>query len=239
MHAPKRVLIKLSGEILQGTQPYGIDMKAASALAASIGAIAKQGVEIGLVIGGGNIFRGINLAESGMSRTPADQMGMLATMMNGIALQQAFQQAGFSAVVMSAIDCPRVVEAYQWSKCQEALKSGKIVIFVGGTGNPFFTTDTAAALRASEIGAEALLKATKVEGIYSKDPVKNPDAVFYKHVTYSQILAEKLQVMDATSIALCRSNHIPIYVFKMDLLADENILKKLATGAFGTFVDEK
>lgn len=234
----KRVLIKLSGEILQGTQPFGIDMKAVATLASSIGQLSKQGIEVGLVIGGGNIFRGINLADSGMARTPADQMGMLATIMNGIALQQAFHSIGVSSLVMSALDCPKVVEPYQWNKCNEALANGIIVIFVGGTGNPFFTTDTAAALRASEIGADALLKATKVDGVYSKDPIKFSDAEFYRHITYSQVLAEKLQVMDATSIAMCRSNHIPIFVFKMDLLADEKILNDLSSGTVGTLVDE-
>lgn len=234
----KRVLIKLSGEILQGTQPFGIDMQAASKLATSIGQLSKQGIEIGLVIGGGNIFRGINLAESGMARTPADQLGMLATIMNGVALQQAFDRAGFPSLVMSALECPKVVEPYQWAKCNEALSNGKIVIFVGGTGNPFFTTDTAAALRAGEIRADALLKATKVAGIYSEDPIKNPAAKFYDRVSYSQVLAEKLQVMDATSIALCRSSKIPIYVFKMDLLADGKILNELSTGAVGTLVEE-
>ncbi len=234
----KRVLIKLSGEILQGSQPFGIDMKAAQTLATSIGQFAKEGIEVGLVIGGGNIFRGINLADSGIARTPADQMGMLATIMNGIALQQALQTAGFPTLVMSALDCPKVVEPYQWNRCMEALKSGKIVIFVGGTGNPYFTTDTAASLRASEIGADALLKATKVDGIYSKDPVRHQDAEFYRRVSYSQVLAEKLQVMDATSIAMCRSNKIPIFVFKMDLLGKKNILEDLSSGTIGTLVDE-
>ena len=165
-------------------------------------------------------------------------MGMLATLMNGIALQQAFEQVGFPSLVMSALECPRVVDTYQWTKCNEALSSGKIVIFVGGTGNPYFTTDTAAALRAGEIGADALLKATKVNGIYSKDPLKFPDAQFYPRITYSQVLAEKLQVMDATSIALCRSNNIPVFVFQMELLSKPTLLNDLSTGAIGTLVDE-
>lgn len=234
----KRVLLKLSGEMLQGSQSFGIDMKAAFALSRAIGDLTRQGVEVAIVIGGGNIFRGINLNDAGIARTPADQMGMLATLMNGIALQQAFEQEGFSSLVMSALECPKVVESYQWSKCNEALSNGKIVIFVGGTGNPYFTTDTAAALRAGEIGADALLKATKVKGIYSKDPFKFPDAQFYPHITYSQVLAEKLQVMDATSIALCRSNKIPIHVFQMELLSKPTLLNDLTTGAVGTLVDE-
>ncbi len=234
----KRVLLKLSGEMLQGSQSFGIDMKAAVTLSHAIGQLTQQGIEVGVVLGGGNIFRGINLSDNGIARTPADQMGMLATLMNGIALQQALELAGFPSLVMSALECPKVVEAYQWSKCNEALSSGKIVIFVGGTGNPYFTTDTAAALRASEIGADAILKATKVNGIYSKDPLKYPDATFYPRITYSQVLAEKLQVMDATSIALCRSNKIPVYVFQMELLSKPTLLNDLVTGALGTLVDE-
>jgi uridylate kinase len=234
----KRVLIKISGEMLQGSQSFGIDMKAVAPLATSIGKLSEQGIQIGLVIGGGNLFRGINLKDSGIPRSPADQMGMLATIMNGIALQQAFNSAGYSSLVMSALECPKVVEPYQWAKCNDALSNGKIVIFVGGTGNPYFTTDTAAALRASEINADALLKATKVNGIFSDDPIKNSNAQFYNRVTYSQILAEKLQVMDATSVALCRSNHIPIYVFNMNLLSNEKILNDLSTGAVGTLVEE-
>ncbi len=165
-------------------------------------------------------------------------MGMLATLMNGIALQEAFRKEKIETVVMSALECPKVVESYQWDKCNRALAEGKIVIFVGGTGSPFFTTDTAAALRASEIGADALLKATKVKGIYSKDPVKHPDAQFYPKTTYAEILAEKLEVMDATSITLCSKNRIPIYVFEMGQLGNKNLLNNLSQGTIGTLVNE-
>lgn len=216
----KRVLLKISGELLLGSKPYGIDPAACHTLALALHHLHTSKLEVGVVIGGGNIFRGKDLKELGMQRTPADQIGMLATLMNGVALQQALEAVGCPAQVMSALECPKVAELYTWTKAQSALKDGKVLLFVGGTGNPYFTTDTAAALRASEIQADILLKATKVDGVYNKDPLKYPDAKKYATLSYSQYLAEKLQVMDATSVALCMSNKIPIFVFNMQLLED-------------------
>lgn len=212
----KRILIKLSGEILLGKDRFGIDHDALRNLAVSIKFILNCGHELALVIGGGNIFRGVNLNGLGVSRTPADHIGMLATIMNGIAVQQACESIGVSAHVMSAIDCPKVAESYNWNKATKHLASGHAVIFVGGTGNPYFTTDTAAALRAAEIKADILLKATKVPGVFSDDPLKNKDAKKFDSLTYTQYLAEKLKVMDATSVALCRDSKIPIFVFSMN-----------------------
>lgn len=214
----KRLLLKISGEMLMGTQAFGIDHSAAAEIAKAIHEAHKNGFEIGIVIGGGNIFRGINLKNFGIERTPADQMGMLATLINGIALQQSLAAIGCPAKVLSALECPKAVETYQWSKALDYLSQGNVVIFVGGTGNPYFTTDTAAAMRASEIQADILLKATKVNGIYNKDPLKYPDAHKYDRINYSQFLAEKLEVMDASAIALCMSNKIPVFVFNMNLL---------------------
>lgn len=232
----KRLLLKISGEMLMGRQPFGIDHEASLHIADAIKNIRLSGYEIGIVIGGGNIFRGINLKNLGMERTPADQMGMLSTLINGIALQQALAALGCPAKVLSALDCPMAVESYQWGKALDYFKSGNVVIFVGGTGNPYFTTDTAAAMRASEIHADILLKATKVNGIYNKDPLKYPDAHKYERITYSQILAEKLEVMDATAIALCMSNKIPIFVFNMHLLGRHPMGEILSQMKEGTLV---
>ena len=220
---PKRVLLKLSGEVLMGNKPFGIDSESCERLAIAIQNMQRQELEIALVIGGGNIFRGVNLKQTGIEPTPADHIGLLATMMNGIALERALVSRGAKARVMSAIACPTIIEQYDWRRSKELITSGHILIFVGGTGNPFFTTDTAAALRSSEIQADILLKATKVDGIYSKDPLKYDDAKLFDTITYGQILAEKLEVMDATAIALCRSNRIPIFVFNMQKLFKEPI----------------
>jgi len=224
----KRLLLKLSGESLMGSQQFGISTSACTAIAKNVKEMRDNGLEVAIVIGGGNIFRGVNLKELGMQRTPADHIGMLATLINGIALKQALESLNCDAHVMSALDCPTVAERYNWNHALDTLKTGKVLIFVGGTGNPYFTTDTAAALRASEIHADIILKATKVDGIYNKDPLKHSDAVLYPEITYSQILAEKLEVMDATSIALCRSNKIPIFVFNMQLLGKKPILDILS-----------
>lgn len=224
----KRILLKLSGEILIGSQKFGISDEACRQVASSIKEIRDAGLEVGIVIGGGNIFRGINLKELGMQRSPADQIGMLATLMNGIALQQALASIDCKAQLMSALDCPKVAEPYSWTRAMEGLAAGNVLIFVGGTGNPYFTTDTAAAMRASEIHADVFLKATKVDGIYNKDPLKYPDAVKYDQITYSQFLAEKLEVIDATAIALCMSNKIPILVFNMQLLGKHQITSVLS-----------
>jgi uridylate kinase len=232
----QRVLLKLSGETLMGSQPFGIYQEACMQVAHYLAQFHQLGIELGVVIGGGNIFRGIELRLTGMPRTPADHMGMLATLLNGIALQQALMSLGVPVYMMSALECPKVAEPYNWAKALHYLSEGNVVIFVGGTGNPYFTTDTAAALRASEIGADVLLKATKVDGIYNKDPLKHPDAVKYEKLSYSQILAEKLQVMDATAVALCRNSQIPIFVFNMRRLIEEPVEEVLTHIPRGTWV---
>jgi uridylate kinase len=209
----RRILLKLSGETLMGEQKFGVDPVACKRIAQEVAEIKELGVEVGLVIGGGNIFRGVNAAESGMERTPADHIGMLATLINGIALQQAFEQIHCESRIMSAISCDVMAESYSWKDALHYLKKGIILIFVGGTGNPYFTTDSAAALRALEINAEILMKATKVDGIYDKDPMKHSDAVKFSHLSYSEVLAAKLKVMDPTAVALCQQNGTPIYVF--------------------------
>lgn len=233
----KRILLKLSGESLTNSQKFGLSGESCSDMAKAIKELKDFGLEIAIVIGGGNIFRGVNLKEIGMARTPADQIGMLATLINGIALQQALLSIQCSATLMSALECPKVAQPFIWSNAMDTLSSGHVLIFVGGTGNPYFTTDTAAALRASEIHADVLLKATKVDGIYNKDPVKHPDAKKYEKMTYSQVLAEKLEVMDATSVALCMSNRIPILVFNMELLGSGKLIQELSNGS-GTLVHE-
>lgn len=228
--AYKRILLKLSGESLMGEQKYGVDPDACHKIALSIQELAKSGVQVGVVIGGGNIFRGVQATQGGMERTPADHIGMLATLINGIALQQAFEGIGCESRIMSAITLDVMAESYSWKNALKYLEKGIVLIFVGGTGNPYFTTDSAAALRALEIQAEVLVKATKVDGIYNKDPLKNRDAIKYETVTYSEVLANHLQVMDATAIALCRENRLPIRVvnmfdnsLKMAILEDETI----------------
>lgn len=235
----KRILLKLSGETLLGEQQFGINIAATQKLASSIKTIIQEGFQLALVIGGGNIFRGINLKTVGFPRTPADQIGMLATLMNGIAIQQALSSIQCSTKVMSALDCPDAVESYNWSRANEYLYSGHVVIFVGGTGNPYFTTDSAAALRACEIHADILLKATKVNGVYDKDPLKFSDAKRYLSLSYSQYLAENLEVMDAASIALCRSNHLPIFIFNMQLLGTKPLEKIIQDSVNGTLISEK
>lgn len=225
---PKRILLKLSGERLAGPEGYGINASACHQAALSIQTIKKIVPEIAIVIGGGNLCRGINAKEMGLERTPADQIGMLATIMNGLALQNALNEIKCPARALSALDCPKVVESYQWQKANDYINSGEILIFVGGTGNPYFTTDTAAAMRASEIGAELLLKATKVDGVYSQDPIKFPNAQYYPEIPFSQVLAENLEVMDATAIALCMRNNIPVIVFDMQALAQNQMANILS-----------
>lgn len=234
----RRVLLKLSGELLSGPEGFGIDQERCLDVARAIKTIVNHNIEVGIVIGGGNIFRGLQLIELGLQRSPADQMGMLATMLNGLALQQALLAIECNAKVMSALDCPKVVEPFHWVTAREHMSAGYPVIFVAGTGNPFFTTDTSAALRAREMDAEVILKATKVNGVYDKDPLKHPDAVKYEHISYSQVLAEKLQVMDATAIAMCRDGNIPILVFNMSKLTDTQILSVLSHENPGTLVTE-
>lgn len=236
VYSYKRILLKLSGESLMGEQLFGIDQQATMRIATSLQQIHQSGLEIGVVIGGGNIFRGMKLGLSGMPRTPADHMGMLATLLNGIALQQALIDKGVPVCVMSALECPKVAEPYNWQKAQQYLQQGTVIIFVGGTGNPYFTTDTAAALRASEIKADVLIKATKVDGIYTRDPIKYPEAKKYAEISYAQILAENLQVMDATAVSLCSTNLVPIFVFDMTRLSQEPLDKILTNSNAGTWV---
>ena len=217
MSAPKfrRILLKLSGEALMGSDAYGINTAVIGGIVAEIKAVADLGVEIGVVIGGGNIFRGIAGTATGMDRATADYMGMLATMMNAMALADAMRQAGLNGRVQSALNIEQVVEPYIRGKAIRYLEEGKIVIFAAGTGNPFFTTDTAAALRGSEIGAEIVIKATKVDGVYTADPKKDPKAQRYHRVSFDEAIGRNLQVMDATALALCRDQKLPINVFSI------------------------
>jgi uridylate kinase len=211
----KRILVKLSGEVLLGAVDYGIDPAMLKRVATELVEVSSTGVEVAVVIGGGNIFRGAGLARSGMDRVTADQMGMLATVMNSLAMQDAIEQVGAHARVMSAIRINEVCEDYIRRRAERHLEKGRIVIFAAGTGNPFFTTDSAASLRAVEIGADLLLKATKVNGVYSDDPVKNPAATRYERLSYDRVLDDRLGVMDATAIVLCRDNNIPLRVFNL------------------------
>jgi uridylate kinase len=215
MPAYKRILVKLSGEALMGNDAYGINRETLAGIVAEIKSVADLGVEIGVVIGGGNIFRGLAGSASGMDRATADYMGMLATVMNAMALADAMRQAGLNGRVQSALNIEQVVEPYIRGKAIRYLEEGKIVVFAAGTGNPFFTTDTAAALRGSEIGAEIVLKATKVDGVYTADPKKDPTAKRYHRVSFDEAIGRNLQVMDATALALCRDQKLPINVFSI------------------------
>ena len=230
----KRILLKLSGEALLGKEDYGIDPNIVSALAAEIIEIAKLGIQIGVVIGGGNIFRGAGLAKSGIDRATADHMGMLATVMNALAIQDSLEKSGGNARVMSAIKINEVCEDYIRRRAIRHLEKNRIVIFAAGTGNPFFTTDSAAALRAIEMGAELLLKATKVDGLYTSDPKKDPTATKYDHVSFDEVLNKKLEVMDATAIALCRDYKMPIRIYNM--LAPGELKRLMFGEQLGTLV---
>ncbi len=234
----KRILLKISGEALAGSQSYGIQQESCLHYAKAIKALAQSGVQVAVMIGGGNIFRGIAAAASGMQRTPADQMGMLATLINGLALREALEGLKCPVQMMTALDCPKVAESYNWHKALEYLVAGEVVLFTGGTGHPYFSTDTSAALRAAEIHADALFKATKVDGVYNKDPLKHTDAIMYPEITYSQILAEKLMFMDATAITLCRNSNIPILVFNMNKITEEKILTLVTDQNPGTLIRE-
>ena len=215
-----RILVKLSGEALMGNGDYGIDPAVLRRIAGEIQEIVQMGVQVAAVIGGGNIFRGAGLARAGMDRVTADHMGMLATVMNALAMQDALEGLGMHARVMSAIRINEVCEDYIRRRAIRHLEKGRVVIFAAGTGNPFFTTDTAAALRAIEINAEVLLKATKVNGVYSDDPMRNPAAVRYTSLTFDKVLADKLDVMDATAIVMCRDNRLPLRVFNLNNSGD-------------------
>jgi len=216
----KRVLVKLSGEALLGEADYGIDPAMLKRVASELVEVAAQGVQVAVVVGGGNIFRGAGLARAGMDRVTADQMGMLATVMNSLAMQDAIESMGAHARVMSAIRINEVCEDFIRRRATRHLEKGRIVIFAAGTGKPFFTTDTAASLRAVEIGAELLMKATKVNGVYSDDPVKNPAASRYDRLSFDRVLDDRLAVMDATAIVLCRDNGIPLRVFNLNNAGD-------------------
>ena len=230
----KRVLLKLSGEALMGEGRYGIDPEVTERLAKQIKSLHDDHVEVGIVVGGGNIFRGLAGSAKGMDRAQADYMGMLATVMNALALQDALERVGAPCRVMSAIQMNEVAEPYIRRRAINHLSKGDIVIFAAGSGNPYFTTDTAAALRACEIGAECLLKATKVDGIYDKDPVKNDDAVRFDRITYHEVLVQGLQVMDSTAAALCKDNHMPIIVLNIE--GEDNIKRALKGEPVGTVV---
>jgi len=223
----KRILLKLSGEALMGDDSFGINRETIERIADEVGAVAALGVEIGAVIGGGNIFRGVALGAAGMDRATADYMGMLATIMNALALADVMRQKGLNARVQSAINIEQIVEPYIRPKAIRYLEEGKIVIFAAGTGNPFFTTDTAAALRGSEIGAEVMVKATKVDGVYTADPKTNPEARRYQRLTFDEAIMKNLRVMDATALALCRDQKLPIIVFS---LLKPDALKRIVMG---------
>ena len=222
-----RILVKLSGEALMGQGDYGIDPPVLKRVAGEIREIAQMGVQVAAVIGGGNIFRGAGLARAGMDRVTADQMGMLATVMNALAMQDSLESVGLQSRVMSAVRINQVCEDFIRRRAVRHLEKGRVVIFAGGTGNPFFTTDTAAALRAIEVDADVLLKATMVDGIYSDDPLRNPAAVRYPRLTFDKVLNDRLNVMDATAIVMCRDNRLPLRVFNLNNAGD---LTRIARG---------
>jgi len=230
----RRVLLKLSGEALMGELDYGIETAVIQRMAAEIATVRESGVEIAIVIGGGNIFRGAGLARTGMDRVTGDYMGMLATVMNALAIQDALESHGVFARVMSALQINEVCEDYIRRRAVRHLEKGRIVILAAGTGNPFFTTDTAASLRAIEIGADVLLKATKVDGVYDSDPVSNPDAKRYETISFDQVLADKLLVMDATAVVMCRDNGLPLRVF--DLTRANALVQAMSGDDVGTLV---
>src|SRR2546425_3993576 len=213
--AYRRVLLKISGEALVGEQSFGIDVKVAHSVAEEIKQIHALGVEVAVVVGGGNIFRGLSKSAGNMDRSSADYIGMLATVMNAVVLQDALEKIGIQTRVLSAIDIPQLAEPFIRRRAIRHLEKGRIVILAAGTGNPFFSTDSAAALRALEIKADAILKGTKVEGVYSADPVKDPSATRYDSITFQEVLERRLSVMDASAISMCRDNNLPIIVFNM------------------------
>jgi len=231
----KRILLKLSGEALQGSASGGIDFATLNGFADEVADARTMGVEIGLVVGGGNIYRGANGTDTGVDRPTGDYMGMLATVINALAIQAVLERRGVPTRVMTAIEMRPVAEPYIRRRAVRHLEKGRIVIFGAGTGNPFFTTDSAAALRASEIGAQVLFKATKVDGVYDADPVTNPTAKKFGALTYSEVLSKNLRVMDAAAIALCRDNNIPILVF--NLRKPGSIAEALRGAAIGTIVE--
>ncbi len=236
--AYKRVLLKLSGEALMGGSRSGsiVDPGVVGAIAAEVLEVVGLGVSLGIVIGGGNIFRGVEASAEGMDRTSADYMGMLATVINSLALQSAFEGVGIATRVQTAIAMREVAEPFIQRRAMRHLEKGRVVIFAAGTGNPYFTTDTAAVLRAMEIKADVIMKATKVDGVYDKDPVKYPDAVMYEKISYNDVLAKDLKVMDATAISLCRDNRLPVLVFNLQKAG--NIVRGVSGIRIGTLVGD-
>ena len=230
----KRILLKLSGEALMGEQKYGIDPAVVSSIADQVKEIRALGVEVGLVIGGGNIFRGVAGATRGMDRTTADHMGMLATMINALALQDGLEQKGIHTRTLSGLEMPKVAESYIRRRATRHLEKGRVVIFGAGTGNPYFSTDTAAALRANEINAEVVMKATNVDGVYTADPKKDPSATRFDRIAFQEVLEKGLKVMDASAIALCMENRLPILVFDMN--KPGNLVAAVKGEAVGTLV---
>ena len=230
----KRILLKLSGEALMGEDAYGINRQTIDAIVAEIATVARLGVEIGVVIGGGNIFRGVAPGAAGMDRATADYMGMLATVMNALALQDAMRRAGIDSRVQSALNIEQVVEPYIRGKAIRYLEEGKVVVFAAGTGNPFFTTDTAAALRASEMGAQIVLKGTKVDGVYTADPKKDAAAKRYQRLSFDEAIQRNLKVMDATALTLCRDQKLPVNVFS--IFRKDALLRVVAGEDEGTLV---
>ncbi len=230
----KRVLLKLSGEALMGETGYGIDPAVLDSLSSQLKVVCEGGTEIAIVVGGGNIFRGLAASSSGMDRAQADYMGMLATVMNALALQDALERHGVYTRVMSAIAMQAVAEPYIRRRAIRHMEKGRVVIFAAGTGNPYFTTDTTAALRALEIDADCVMKATKVDGVYDSDPKLNPDACRFEELTYIEVLKRGLQVMDSTAISLCMDNNLPILVFNMEV--EGNIDRALKGEPVGTIV---
>jgi uridylate kinase len=229
-----RIVLKLSGEALAGGGAFGVDPERVKSLAAEIAEVAKTGVQMGLVVGGGNFFRGVAAAAMDMDRVAADHMGMLATVINAIALQDALEKAGVPTRVMTAIQMHQVAEPYIRRRAIRHLEKGRIVIFAAGTSNPYFSTDTAATLRALEVHANVIAKGTRVDGVYDKDPLRSPDAVLYKQVTYLEVLAKALAVMDASAVAMCRDNQLPIVVFNLNVFG--NIMRMSVGEPIGTLI---
>jgi len=233
----RRILLKYSGEVLCGTAPFGIDPKALNSVVDSVAHLRSLGVEIAIVLGGGNFFRGKNLLSSGFDQAKADQMGMCATVMNAIALEESLRKNNVAASIFSALPITSMVKNYNILQARDAISNGEVVICAGGTGSPFFTTDSAAALRAIELNANIVIKATKVDGIYSDDPIKNPQAKRYDYLSFDEVIQNKLAVMDNTAICLCQANNMPIRVFNMN---DAAALERIVLGEhIGTFVGEK
>ncbi len=232
--AYSRALIKLSGEALMGEKPYGIDPEIVKSIAEDVSKVVKSGTELAIVVGGGNIFRGLKGSAAGMDRATADYVGMLATVMNAITLQDGLERAGVETRVQTAIEMQQIAEPYIRRRAIRHLEKGRVVVFGGGCGNPFFTTDTTAALRAAEINAEVIFKATKVDGVYNRDPKNFPDAIKYKNLTYQEVLTKEIAVMDSTAIALCKDNNIPIIVF--NIFESGNINKAVSGKSIGSLI---